>query len=100
MIVLAATGLASILLASEKLFLAIKLAGAGYLLYLAYQLWCAKTELVGSEKRHHHSKFTLAKQEFMLAAGNPKAIIIFSAFLPQFIDTQQPIASQFIQLGG
>ena len=41
----------------------------------------------------------LARQEFLVAAGNPKAILIFTAFLPQFVDMGRPVASQFLVLG-
>ncbi|PLX64286.1 MAG: lysine transporter LysE, partial [Vibrio alginolyticus] len=41
----------------------------------------------------------LAKQEFTLAAGNPKAILIFTAFLPQFVDVDANVQEQFFALG-
>jgi len=41
----------------------------------------------------------MARQECLVAAGNPKAILIFTAFLPQFVDARQPFAGQFLQLG-
>ena len=36
----------------------------------------------------------------MLAAGNPKAILIFTAFLPQFVDPSAAVGLQFFILGG
>ncbi len=99
MIALAASGLASILYASEQLFLVIKVIGAGYLFWLAYQLWNASPceEVVSVEAGM--SITGLARQEFLLAAGNPKAILIFTAFLPQFVNPAQPIGFQFFVLG-
>ncbi|WP_168187349.1 LysE family translocator [Pseudomonas sp. VI4.1] len=41
----------------------------------------------------------LARQEFLVAAGNPKAILIFTAFLPQFVDPARAITPQFALLG-
>jgi threonine/homoserine/homoserine lactone efflux protein len=41
----------------------------------------------------------LARQEFLVAAGNPKAILIFTAFLPQFVDATRAITLQFAVLG-
>jgi threonine/homoserine/homoserine lactone efflux protein len=35
----------------------------------------------------------------LLAAGNPKAILIFTAFLPQFIDSSKNAGYQFFILG-
>lgn len=100
MIAISSAGLATILLTSEFLFHAVKVIGAIYLFYLAYQLWISApsvddTDTV-SEKR---SIFALAKQELLVAAGNPKAILIFTAFLPQFIDISKPTAPQFAVLG-
>ncbi|MEZ7817765.1 MAG: LysE family translocator [Pseudomonadales bacterium] len=99
MITLAATGLASILYASENFFLAVKVLGACYLFWLAYQLWSSVPNQDLSSSVLEMSVIELAKQEFFLAAGNPKAILIFTAFLPQFINPDQPIGSQFVVLG-
>ncbi|WIY30956.1 LysE family transporter [Paracidovorax citrulli] len=41
----------------------------------------------------------LAAQEFLLGITNPKAIILFAAIFPQFIDPAQPAARQFLVLG-
>ncbi|MCS6179754.1 LysE family translocator [Shewanella baltica] len=99
MITLAATGLATVLYTSEKLFLAIKVAGGVYLLWLAYQLWTAVPAQGDGEALGEKNLFQLAKQEFLLAAGNPKAILIFTAFLPQFVDPAGSVGYQFLILG-
>lgn len=100
MIFLAASGLAVILYTSEKIFLTIKVIGACYLFWLAYKLWTADTSQ--DENRLATDKkglFALARQEFLLASGNPKAILIFTAFLPQFIDPAAQVNLQFFILG-
>lgn len=99
MITLAATGLATVLYTSEKLFFMIKVAGGLYLLWLAFQLWVADPSDRGNEALGDMSLFQLARQEFLLAAGNPKAILIFTAFLPQFVDPSGHIGLQFLILG-
>ncbi|WP_439861265.1 LysE family translocator [Pseudomonas sp. MBLB4136] len=100
MIALAASGLALVLQASASLFLAIKLLGAAYLFWLALQLWRAPSaQLDGRAGAASRSLWTLSRQEFWVAAGNPKAILIFTAFLPQFVNPQQPVALQFAALG-
>ncbi|SDM18066.1 Threonine/homoserine/homoserine lactone efflux protein [Franzmannia pantelleriensis] len=99
MITLAATGLATVLYTSEKLFLMIKVVGGLYLIWLAYQLWTADTSDSGGGALGGKSLFQLARQEFLLAAGNPKAILIFTAFLPQFVDPAGNVAGQFLVLG-
>lgn len=99
MIGLAASGLAVVLHASETLFYAIKVAGAVYLFWLAWQLWRAGPGEEGAAATGDGGFVRLARQEFLVAAGNPKAILIFTAFLPQFIDPGRPMVPQFALLG-
>lgn len=99
MIALASAGLAVVLQTSEWLFCGIKMVGAAYLFYLAWQLWRAdpgtENEVAGAPA----GMLALARQEFLVAAGNPKAILIFTAFLPQFVDPSQAVSPQFAVLG-
>ncbi|OED81707.1 LysE family translocator [Vibrio crassostreae] len=99
MIVLAASGLAVVLYTSETLFFLIKLFGAMYLLWIAYNVWRSQASPVADIERNKNW-FGLVKQEFTLAAGNPKAILIFTAFLPQFVDVSANVNTQFFILGG
>lgn len=99
MIALASAGLAVVLQTSELLFYGIKIGGAAYLFYLAWQLWRADTGTEASTPGAPAGLMKLARQEFLVAAGNPKAILIFTAFLPQFVDPNQPVAPQFAVLG-
>lgn len=100
MIVLASFGLAVVLQTSEFIFSVIKFAGVAYLLWLAYQLWKVPTdEFKFDSNKKNNSIVKLARQEFFIAAGNPKAILIFTAFLPQFVSPQLPASSQFLILG-
>ncbi len=39
-------------------------------------------------------------QEFLIGISNPKAILLFAAVFPQFIDPSQPTTQQFVYLGG
>ncbi|AXJ04519.1 lysine transporter LysE [Pseudomonas fluorescens] len=99
MISLAAAGLAVVLQTSELLFYGIKIVGAGYLLYLAWQLWRANPAAEDAVAAPASGLLALARQEFLVAAGNPKAILIFTAFLPQFVDPTRAITPQFMLLG-
>ncbi|WP_129973869.1 MULTISPECIES: LysE family translocator [unclassified Pseudomonas] len=99
MIALAAAGLAVVLQTSELLFYGIKIVGAGYLLYLAWQLWRANPAAEDAVTAPTSGILALARQEFLVAAGNPKAILIFTAFLPQFVDPNRAITPQFMLLG-
>ncbi|PHN31847.1 LysE family translocator [Pseudomonas sp. ICMP 561] len=99
MIALAAVGLTAVLHTSEWLFHAIKIIGAAYLFYLAVQLWRASPEEEGGVIGSGKGLFSLARQEFLVAIGNPKAILLFTAFLPQFVDQAGSVTEQFAVLG-
>jgi len=98
MIALSASGLAVILYTSETLFFLIKLVGVLYLLWLAFNLWRSEVNPVSNLTKTKNYR-GLAKQEFLLAAGNPKAILIFTAFLPQFVTVEANVNQQFYILG-
>lgn len=101
MIVLAAMGLAVVLHTSEYLFMAVKVLGALYLFYIAWQLWRAPVAGTTVCAERDAGTLRLARQEFLVAAGNPKAILIFTAFLPQFVQVASPtpMPEQFVVLG-
>jgi len=99
MIALASAGLAAVLHTSELLFYGIKTVGAAYLLYLAFQLWQAAPGAQADSPAPDVGLMQMARQEFLVAAGNPKAILIFTAFLPQFVNPALAMAAQFAVLG-
>ena len=83
-------GLGAILVASEELFNIIKWAGAAYLVYMGISIW-RSPKISVSEKSNSNlpSKVSLRKmylQAAFVTAGNPKAIVFFTAVFPQFID--------------
>jgi threonine/homoserine/homoserine lactone efflux protein len=99
MLFMTSVGLAALFNASEMLFMAIKLLGAAYLFYLAWQLWTSKAVHSEGSTLPVKGLAALARQEFLVAAGNPKAILIFTAFLPQFVNPAEPTGAQFAVLG-
>lgn len=97
-------GLGAILLASEGLFNIIKWVGAVYLIYIGLSIWCSPKISI-SEKSVDHPPFKAPLQKMYLqaafvTAGNPKAIIFFTAVFPQFIDPNAAYATQFGMLMG
>jgi threonine/homoserine/homoserine lactone efflux protein len=91
---LAAFGLSALLVASAEAFTILKIAGAGYLLWLALQAI------------RHGSMLTLARGDgqplslrrvFLTGVGvnllNPKIVMFFLTFLPQFVSASDPHAS-------
>lgn len=99
MIALASAGLAIVLQTSALVFYAIKIVGAAYLFYLAYQLWNATAQTECEAEQIRIDLWGLMRHEFLVAAGNPKAILIFTAFLPQFVNPNGNIGAQFTVLG-
>ena len=71
MIALASAGLAVVLQTSELLFYGIKILGAAYLFYLAFQLWRANSQAEAESATSRVGLWALARQEFLVAAGNP-----------------------------
>jgi len=87
MIALTALGVGAVLAASEMAFWLLKWAGAAYLIWLGVKILkgSAAIDAPAASGARRPLK-ALALQEFWTAIGNPKAILIFTAFLPQFIE--------------
>lgn len=96
--VLAALGLGIVLKTSEWLFLAMKIVGAAYLVYLGIQAFRAagaKLALAGAESRSLRRLFL---DGAICNIANPKIAIFYLAFLPQFVsaDSTRPTASLLV----
>lgn len=107
MIAMSGIGLGALLLASELWFTALKIGGALYLVWIGVRLLRANPVTLPMALDARDARGTprrsgtlarLAKQEFLVAVGNPKAILIFTAFFPQFVDRAH-YATSFILLG-
>lgn len=98
---LVAFGISTILVASETVFIAIKIAGAIYLLYLAVQVYrVGNTLMITSKKTSQKSHFQLYKQGIIMNVLNPKVTLFFMAFFPAFLwDTTGNTVLQFYVLG-
>ena len=84
---LAALGVGAILQASEALFLALKLLGAAYLVYLGLRLMLAREALARAGSAVAPMKpLGLFWQGVLSNVTNPKIVLFFFAFLPQFVD--------------
>lgn len=93
--VLSAAGIGSLLLASYGLFSAIKWIGAAYLVFLgAKALFGSAGPLAANVEEKETRPPRMFADGFVLQASNPKAIVFFTALLPQFIDARAPIAPQ------
>ncbi|HVL55164.1 MAG TPA: LysE family translocator [Burkholderiaceae bacterium] len=97
-------GLGALLAASEQAFTAAKWIGAAYLVYLGVRLLRAPAPAVDAAAvarlGHDTRPLRLFAQGFLVAVSNPKALIFFAAFLPQFMTPGAPLWLQFVVLGG
>src|SRR5690606_13774977 len=88
-----ALGLGALLLASEQLFSALKIVGGLYLFYLAWQSWRQSRKPATAAQvpdAQSNPRFaSLFWRAFVLGASNPKDILFFAAFLPQFLNAQE-----------
>ena len=92
-------GAGAILAASATLFSILKYAGAAYLIWLGIKLWRAKPKLGDLQKiAEMKSQWEMFWNTYAVTALNPKSIVFFVAFLPQFIDPAAPVLPQFIIL--
>jgi threonine/homoserine/homoserine lactone efflux protein len=83
----AVVGLAALAQAFHGIFVAVKYAGAAYLLYLAYKLWTAPAVPHGVEAaatREHPAKLFLGG--LAVTMGNPKVMVFYLALLPTLLD--------------
>ncbi len=95
-----ALGLGALLLASEQLFSALKIVGAAYLFYLAWQSWQQSRQpaqgAVVPQAIAAPRFRALFGRAFVLGASNPKDILFFAAFLPQFLSNELPFLPQLL----
>ena len=85
--VAAAAGIAALLRASEPLFLAVKLCGAAYLVFLGAQTLVAAIRRRGYSTSHDPRRATARgafRQGLVSNLGNPKMAVFFTSLLPQF----------------
>lgn len=97
-----ALGLGSLLAASEWLFNALRIAGVIYLAWLGIKLWRSPpANIAAALKRPDTGPQGRAAllRSLTVALSNPKSVLFFAAFLPQFIDTAQPQGPQYLTLG-
>jgi len=97
---LSAVGLGATLLASQKLFLVIKWAGAAYLIYLGLAAFLGRGETLGEPGAAGDGNgWRLLTRGIVLQMANPKSLVFFTALLPQFIDPKGSVGSQILILG-
>jgi homoserine/homoserine lactone efflux protein len=98
---LSATSLGAILATSYKIFFLIKWVGAAYLIYLGLQSLLSKSSVLSLPEINLRATagWRILRDGFFVQGANPKALLFFTAILPQFIDPHHAIAYQVLILG-
>jgi homoserine/homoserine lactone efflux protein len=90
------------LLQTSLVWLAImKWVGGAYLVWLGIQVW--RSPPIGIAVRgsvEPRAGWSLFQQGALSALTNPKALLFFAAFLPQFIDPARSLVVQFVIMAG
>ena len=81
-------------------FYLIKWLGAAYLIWLGIKMWCSASEFTDLDKKTRSSAWReIFSSAYITTALNPKSIVFFLAFIPQFIEPELPFTTQAVILG-
>lgn len=99
-IVIVAAGVGILVSSSPITFHVIRYAGAAYLVYLGLRKILAKVSQSSDQaaKAPRESAFSMLRRGFWVNLLNPKAIVFFLAFVPQFIRPEEPLLPQYLVL--
>ena len=98
--VLTATGVAGMVAAWPPSFDLLRLGGAAYLLWMAWNAWHHPGQLALT-RTGAQSLVTVFRRSALNSLLNPKALLFFLVFLPQFVEASDtPVALQLALLGG
>lgn len=99
LIALSMTGIAALLAAAPSALLVLKVVGGTYLVWLGIQLWRSPpVRLAPADAGVVRSASSMFRQGLLAAGANPKVLLFYGAFLPQFLDPQRGLGLQFVHL--
>lgn len=87
-------GVGALLAGSAALFTALKWVGAAYLVWLGVKLWRAGSQLDVEARTEAVRPGRMLAHAWLVTTLNPKSIVFFVAFLPQFLDPSRPFWPQ------
>ena len=100
-IALSMLGIGALLQASASALLVLKWVGGAYLVWLGIQLWRAPPlQLHAVAGAPFPRRSQLFRQGLFAAVSNPKALLFYGAFLPQFLDPARSLWLQFVVMAG
>lgn len=97
---LSALGISGLILQAPLLYLFLKYLGVGYLLYLAWLSLSGRPSIISlnPQTKTRIPALRLYKNALLLQLLNPKTLMMFVAILPQFVNTNHPVAPQMLAL--
>ncbi len=98
MIAIVVVGLASIIATMSWWFDWVRMAGAAYLIWLGWKL-IRSNAAFGATRASTVPRGGFFLQGFLVILSNPKALLFFGAFIPQFVNPSTDYVSQVILLG-
>jgi threonine/homoserine/homoserine lactone efflux protein len=101
MLAASVAGVSAFMLAVPTAFTILKVAGAAYLILLAFQMWRAPVDdalLATAPRGETTSRWALFRGGFLCGISNPKLLVFAAAFFPQFITQSAPWGPQFALL--
>lgn len=87
-------GLATLLENIGNALTYLKWAGVVYLLYIGYKTWTAKTADLSAVKAARPNMRRIFARGFVVSISNPKTLVFFGAFFPQFISADSNVTAQ------
>ncbi len=104
LIAISLAGFGALLAASERAFVIAKWIGAAYLIYLGLRVWNSPLMAVHEPGKASGAAganpFKLFCEGFLVAVSNPKGLLFFAAFLPQFMVPHTSFILQLMVFGG
>ena len=99
-VVIVALGVGVLVASSPTAFNVIRYAGAAYLVYLGIRQFLSKPDLAEEQTAalRNEPAWSIFRRGIWVNLLNPKAIVFFLAFMPQFIRTEQPLLPQYLVL--
>ncbi len=91
-------GLGALLLTSAEVFTILKWIGAAYLIYLGIKLWRAPSFAADAGGEGFVRPRRAFLHAYAVTALNPKSILFFVAFVPQFLLPREPFLPQILML--
>jgi len=101
LIALSMFGIGALLQASLTWLTILKWVGGAYLVWLGIQVWRSPPVSADITRvANARSGWSMFRQGALCAATNPKGLLFFAAFLPQFIDPARSLLLQFVIMAG